>query len=264
MTLSVARMRSSTGVRAAVLGWIVGCTPVGEVDAPPEAEVETAPADPRAQPISPRADAPPIALDGSQPRCGHLELQPAGPWEEQGERLAEVWSNWHPRAEHGRPVAIRTMAQPMSLPGFEVLQVQVEGSPRALQSCWVSKRSLDGGFSALSCLDPEVLIAFADPSALPRKARPWAELVGVGDQATAVFASEDELDRCVAGLPRQVRAAVPPLGWRRTEEVELLTFVEWIDAGETSMLLTVHATLKDERLELRRTELLTFERGGLG
>lgn len=242
-----------------------GCTPTGvtdrevEVEPPLELDADEGLLLEKQYARLARAHTP----DAPHIRCGFVSVEPAGLWEQHGERLAAVRASWHPRPEHGSPTMIRTLAAPVPMLGHELVQVRVMHSPRVHQSCWLSgAKAAEGedGYGRFECLPAEVVIPRVPAHARPQRARPWAELLGTFDDATAVLTSERELDRCVSKLPADVRALVPRLGVQRLAGEEHITFVEWIDVDNLTLLLTVQAVLQDEQLDIERHELMTFER----
>ncbi|MCX4244368.1 hypothetical protein [Paraliomyxa miuraensis] len=215
---------------------------------------------PHAPPVRPKAR----SYAGPRPVCGELVLEPLERWDRR-ERLAAVRASWHPRAEYGRPTGIRRVSAPVSVPGYELWQVKVEHVPNELQPCWLrsTPRTEDDGWGANECVPAELMVDRSSRADLPRDASTWARLLGTFDDAAAVFASEAELDGCVPDLPPEVRAKVPPLGRGRIAGGQHVTFVEWIDVDDLSLLLTVYATLEEGRLDVERKELMQIDhRGG--
>jgi hypothetical protein len=253
-------MRSRFATRPALaLALLAACTPTGDSAgqaAAAEHEASHAVAY-RVDAEVPRDSA--ALVEPLGPGCGAISVEPTGPWEEQGERLAEVREAWHPRAEHGRPTAIRDASPPFALPGVELLQVRVEGAARALQPCFTHAGETDGTLGHIECLPAWVLLAAVPPPAQPQTNEQWAQLIGLLDGASAVISDPVQLERCVA-LPPPLRARVPWLGLRRTAAGVQAAFIERIDAGPAlTMLVTVSATLADGRLELEHEELWTVD-----
>lgn len=177
--------------------------------------------------------------------------------------MREVRDGWHPRAEYGQPVAIREARIPFEVPGHTFFEVQVEGAPRTIQPCFVRDDGPSEHLGSAACVPSWVLVTEATPEARPQTNVQWAQLLGLLDGATAVYPSEAELDRCAGDLPTSVRAAVPPLGLRLHGAEQHAEFVERMDLGdELTMLVAVHATLQEGRLELEHRELWTVDREG--
>lgn len=177
--------------------------------------------------------------------------------------MRAVRDGWHPRAEHGQPVAIREARVAFEVPGHTFFEVQVEGAPRVMQPCFVRDEGPSEHLGLAACVPSWVLVIEATPEARPRTIDEWAQLLGLLDGATAVYPSEAELDRCASELPPSVRAAVPPLGLRQSGAEQHAQFVERVDMGdELTMLVAVHATLQAGRLELEHRELWMMDREG--
>jgi len=246
--------RRAAKTSALALALLAACTPIDE---PPtegdERRVESA-----AGPPPPPEPTYASASDPGEPVCGAIAIEPVGSWLHEGPRMSDVSRGWRPRAEHGRPVAIREARAPFEVPGYTFWQVQVEGAPRSIQPCFMKD---DGPTNELvPCLPVWMLMTEVTPEAQPQTTAQWAQLVGLLDGATAVYPDEATLDRCASDLPAAVRAGVPPLGIRSAAGERHVGFVERIDMGdEQTLLVGVHATLIEGRLEVERQELWTMD-----
>jgi len=262
--------RAGRGALSLALVSALGCTPVPDAPAPageprPDSPVEPGePGEPGPPP------APTAALAELEAACGELELKPTGPWERSGEVFDRVLDSWHPRAEYGRPVAIRRVDVPQPIPGFDTLEVEVEHAPSARQPCYVPHDAGPDDPYAFECRSLSALVFETPPQSQPRGVASWAALVGTLDQARAVFPSEMALDRCLPGLPAKIRASLPPLGRRTKDGKERLTFVELLEIDDASTMLTTVRVEHEgdgvvvERHELMRSETVSSDDVGVG
>lgn len=192
--------------------------------------------------------------------CGALVVESHSGWIYDGPWLEAVRRGWHPRAEHGRPFAIREAKSPFEVPGRRLWQVQVDGAPQDLQPCFMPEDGPDPDMAHLACVPAWQLVGQATPEARPRTNAQWAQLLGLLDGATAVYPDEAAIDRCFGPLPASVRERVPSLGLRTLGADVEARFVERIDVGsELVMLVAVRATLADGRLEVERHEVWSME-----
>jgi hypothetical protein len=247
---------------ALALALLAACAPSG--DAPRASPEPRAAEVPRRSPrptlrTEPTPTSAPGVIDDD---CGAISFGPGRTWEVSGERFDSLRRGWHPRPEHGRPVGMRRVEAPFELPGFEFWQVQVSGPGRAIQPCATRKATAAEPRAWLECEPAWVLVRDSTPEARPRTNEQWARLVGALDGASAVYSDEETLDRCVTGLRKAVREAVPPLRTRWVDRVLHATFVERIDVDRDVTLLVVTTAKHDAgRLDLVHEELLTIDRG---
>lgn len=236
-------------LRWLVLASMLGCTPSG----PPVAlELdELAPQPPLA-----------IAVDEHpqiETRCGELVSTSISEWRTRDPFLQQLQDAWDPRGTDGKPIAMRLVSSPTQLDGHTPLQVSLRGGPRDVITCYVA--SPPDLYEV--CASPEFALMMLQEHAerpRPSTARGWAELLGMLDSASAVFDGNDELARCVPGLPQPVAARVPELGMRVGERTEI-AFVERLDpTPELTMLVVVRATIGAGMSTLTREELLTVDR----
>lgn len=240
---------------ALALALLAACTPTGE---PPDGEEREPP--PFNEPLPRHHEIP--APEPTAPPCGAIIIQPAGSWQRSGAQLQAVREGWYPRAEHGVPVAIMEAHSPFEVPGHRLWQVQVERAPQVIQPCFMREGGPDPDRAFDACVPARQLVGQATPEARPRTNAQWAQLLGLLDGASAVYSSTDELDRCEKDLPAHVRAGVAPLGLQHTAGTIEVAFVERIAVGtELTLLVAVHATLADDRLQVQHHELLTIDRG---
>jgi hypothetical protein len=250
--------RAATRPAFALAVLVVACAPTG--DREPLPGLVPAKGSPAFVRPSRGVEAPAFALASApvEDVCGAIVIEPTGSWVLEGVQLDGVRDHWQSSMEYGQPVAIREARPPFEVPGHRFWQVQVERAPRPIQPCFTK----DGSPPQLlleGCVDVWALIGEATPEARPRTAEQWAQLLGLLDGASAVYPDEGALERCVEHLPSQVR---PSLGLRRSGTELHVTFVERVDFGpELTMLVTVHATLEDDRLGLEHEELWAINRG---
>jgi hypothetical protein len=246
---------------------MAACTPTGADRWEPEPATANPPSPPRQSRVEPWLSTEPgPTVDPFEAGCGAIEIEPLGPWKHEGRRMDEVRDGWHPRAEHGVPVAIREARAAVEVPGHRLWMVQVEGAPRTIQPCFMQERVVEPDLVHETCVPASMLVGQAELAARPRTNEQWAQLLGLLEGASAVYPDAAALERCVGSLPPQVRAAVPPLGLRRVGSELHATFVERIDVdaagAELTMLVAVHATLEGEWLDLEHEELWTLDRRG--
>lgn len=256
--MSVASMPRRAATNSALaLALVAACAPTGE---PPGEGWEPSPFGWRRR-VEPRVEGPSSSVhdrrDVGDPSCGAIAVAPVGPWQREGVRMREVREGWHPRAEYGQPVAIREARIALEMPGHTFYEVQVEGAPRVIQPCFVKDDGPSEHLGHAACVPAWVLVIEAPPAARPQTNEQWAALLGLLDGATAVYASEAELERCVSDLP----VSMPSLGLHRHGAEQHAEFVERVDLGdELTMLVAVHAKLQDGRLEVEHRELWTMDR----
>jgi hypothetical protein len=226
------------------LALVLGCAPTG----PPELVDDAARG-------STASDAP-IGSTVATP-CGGLPIAGFGEWRVDDPVLDALEDAWDPRGPEGQPVAIRSASTRLELPGHTFFEVSVRGGPREVIGCWVGSppEQLDPCPESESVL---MMLRERPDDDRPASARAWVELLGTTEGASAVFGSEAELDRCVPGLPADVRARVPRLGLGSD-----LTFVERLDpTPELTMLVLVRAHVDGDSPIIEREELLTTDRAG--
>lgn len=226
------------------LALVLGCAPTGRSEPVDDGAHEPTASD---APLGPTVATP----------CGGLPIAGFGEWRVDDSVLEALEEAWDPRGPEGQPVAIRSASTRIDLPGHTFFEVSVRGGPRDVVGCWVGSppEQLHPCAESESVL---MMLRERPDDERPASARAWAELLGTTDGASAVFDSEAELERCMPGLPADVRARVPSLGLGSE-----LTFVERLDpTPELTMLVLVRAHVDGDSPIIEREELLTTDRAG--
>jgi hypothetical protein len=207
-------------------------------------------------PAPPRLEPPGALLDDG---CGALVVTPRSGWAYEGPVLETVRRGWSPRAEHGRPLAIREVEGPVAVPGRRLWQVRVGGAPQAIRPCFLPHEGPDPSAFA-ACIPAWLLVSEATPEARPRTHAQWAQLLGLLDGASAVYPDEAAVQRCLSPLPAGVRERLPPLGLHTQGRDLVSTYVERVDlGGELTLLVAVRAALERGHFSVERRELWTIE-----